>query len=220
MPGSHDSAVRPSVGRWETRRATRILVHVFRRQSRAEPAATETADAEVIKEAGKGRPTPKRRESQRPRRQLGAAPKDRKEAVRVQREANRAQRAKVREAMQSGDERYLPARDKGPVRRFARDFIDSRRSAAEFFLLGALLILVLSILPSATLSFAVGIAWVGMCVVIIVDSIFITRRLKREIRARFPNEDSKGVVAYTLLRSMQFRGLRMPKPRVRPGTPV
>ena len=111
-------------------------------------------------------------------------------------------------------------RDKGPVRRFARDFIDSRRSAAEFFLFGALLILALSILPSAPISFAVGLAWVGMCIVIIVDSILITRRLKREIRARFPNEDSKGVVPYTLLRSMQFRGLRMPKPRVRPGTPV
>jgi hypothetical protein len=193
---------------------------VFRRQSRAEPAITETAEAEVIKDAGKGRPTPKRRDSQRPRRQLGAAPKDRKEAVRLQREANRAQRAKVREAMQTGDERYLPARDKGPVRKFARDFIDSRRSAAEFFLFGALLILVLSILPSATISAAVGFAWVGMCVVIVVDSIFITRRLKREIRSRFPNEDSKGIVPYTLLRSMQFRGLRMPKPRVRPGTPV
>jgi len=193
---------------------------VFRRQSRAEPATTETADAEVIKEAGKGRPTPRRRDSQRPRRQLGVAPKDRKEAARQQREANRAQRAKVREAMQTGDDRYLPARDKGPVRRFARDFIDSRRSAAEFFLFGALLILALSILPSAPISFAVGLAWVGMCIVIIVDSILITRRLKREIRARFPNEDSKGVVPYTLLRSMQFRGVRMPKPRVRPGTPV
>lgn len=193
---------------------------MFRRQSRAEPATTETTDAEVIKEAGKGRPTPRRRDSQRPRRQLGVAPKDRKEAARQQREANRAQRAKVREAMQTGDDRYLPARDKGPVRRFARDFIDSRRSAAEFFLFGALLILALSILPSAPISFAVGLAWVGMCIVIIVDSILITRRLKREIRARFPNEDSKGVVPYTLLRSMQFRGLRMPKPRVRPGTPV
>jgi Protein of unknown function (DUF3043) len=193
---------------------------VFRRQSQAEPAIGDTTDAEAIKEAGKGRPTPKRRESQRPRRQLGAAPKDRKEAVRLQRQANRAQRAKVREAMQTGDDRYLPARDKGPVRRFARDFIDSRRSAAEFFLFGALLILALSIVPSATIGFAVGLAWVGMCVVIIVDSILITRRLKREIRVRFPNEDSKGVVPYTLLRSMQFRGLRMPKPRVRPGAPV
>ena len=152
---------------------------MFRRQSRAEPATTETADAEVIKEAGKGRPTPRRRDSQRPRRQLGVAPKDRKEAARQQREANRAQRAKVREAMQTGDDRYLPARDKGPVRRFARDFIDSRRSAAEFFLFGALLILALSILPSAPISFAVGLAWVGMCIVIIVDSILITRRKRR-----------------------------------------
>ena len=193
---------------------------MFRRQSQAEPAITETAQAEVIKETGKGRPTPKRRDSQRPRRQLGVAPRDRKEAARQQREANRTQRAKVREAMQTGDERFLPARDKGPVRKFARDFIDSRRSAAEFFLFGALLILVLSILPSAAVSTAVGFAWVGMCVVIVVDSILLTRRLKREIRVRFPNEESKGVVAYTLLRSMQFRGLRMPKPRVRPGTPV
>ena len=52
--------------------------------------------------------------------------------------------ARQREAMASGDERYLPARDKGPVRRFARDYVDSRFRVAEFFLPLAVVILVLS----------------------------------------------------------------------------
>ena len=37
----------------------------------------------------------------------------------------------MREAMKTGDERYLPARDKGPVKRFVRDFVDSRFSFVE-----------------------------------------------------------------------------------------
>ena len=33
---------------------------------------------------------------------------------------------KMRAAMKSGDERYLPHRDRGPVRRFIRDMVDAR----------------------------------------------------------------------------------------------
>ena len=40
----------------------------------------------------------------------------------------------MREGMKNGEERYLMARDKGPVRRFVRDFIDARVSIAEFLL--------------------------------------------------------------------------------------
>ena len=36
--------------------------------------------------------------------------------------------------MKTGDERYLPARDKGPVRRFVRDWIDARLCVAEMLL--------------------------------------------------------------------------------------
>ena len=122
--------------------------------------------------------------------------------------------------METGDERHLPPRDRGPVRRFARDFIDSRRSAAEYFLVGAIVILMLGFIPNATVAFIVGFAWVGMVIVIVLDSALIARKLKREIRTRFPNENSRGVVGYTLLRSMQFRRLRMPKPQVRPGTKI
>ena len=44
--------------------------------------------------------------------------------------------------MLSGEEKNLPPRDRGPVHRFARDYVDSRRSAAEFFLPIALFVLI------------------------------------------------------------------------------
>ena len=40
----------------------------------------------------------------------------------------------MREGMRTGDERYLPARDKGPVRRYVRDFVDARLCMAELLL--------------------------------------------------------------------------------------
>ena len=36
--------------------------------------------------------------------------------------------------MRTGDERYLPPRDKGPVKRFIRDFVDSRFSFIELMI--------------------------------------------------------------------------------------
>ena len=75
---------------------------------------------------------------------MASTPTDRKEAAKRQRDARRADMARQREALASGDERYLPARDKGPVRRFARDYVDSRFCVAEFFLPLAVVILVLS----------------------------------------------------------------------------
>ena len=72
-------------------------------------------------------------------------PTDRKAATKRARDARRIDMAKQREALASGDERYLPARDKGPVRKFARDFVDSRYRVAEFFLPLAVVILVMSV---------------------------------------------------------------------------
>ena len=51
------------------------------------------------------------------------------------------------QALRAGDERHLPARDRGPVKKYARDLVDARRSVAEFFLPLALLIFVLTIVP-------------------------------------------------------------------------
>src|SRR3954451_9310146 len=80
---------------------------------------------------GKGRPTPKRSEARKQRRV--ATPTNRKEAAALRREKLREQRTAQRQALQSGDERNLPARDAGPAKRLARDFVDSRFTLGQIF---------------------------------------------------------------------------------------
>ncbi|WP_206319865.1 DUF3043 domain-containing protein [Streptomyces zingiberis] len=192
---------------------------VFRSRSKDEQAATATVAASSQQprdpQAPKGRPTPKRSDSQARRRTLATKPGDRKEAARRAREARRADLARQREALAKGDERYLPARDKGPVRRFARDFVDSRFCVAEFFLPMAVVLLVLSMLPS--MQATVTLVWMGMIVMIVTDSIGLGIRLRKQLSVRFPEESRRGVVFYAVMRSLQMRRLRLPKPQVKRG---
>ncbi|MET8676454.1 DUF3043 domain-containing protein [Streptomyces sp. NPDC004647] len=195
---------------------------MFRSRSNDEQAAVTrmTADQPQPRDpqAPKGRPTPKRSESQTPRRSLASSGSaNRKEASKRQREARRADLAKQRQALASGDERYLPARDKGPVRRFTRDFVDSRFCVAEFFLPLAVLILILSMLPSMQIKNISLLLWLGVIIMIVIDSVGISIRLKKQLRARFPEEKLRGVVPYALMRTLQMRRLRLPKPQVKRG---
>ncbi|OAL13201.1 hypothetical protein A4V12_21535 [Streptomyces noursei] len=168
-------------------------------------------------QAPKGRPTPKRSEAQTQRRRAQTVPTDRKEAMRRQREARRADLARQRQALASGDERYLPARDKGPVRRFVRDYVDSRFCVAEFFLPLAVVILILSSLPNTQLKNIALLLWLAVIALIVVDSVGIWLRLKKQLSTRFPDEPKRGAVAYGLMRTLQLRRLRLPKPQVKRG---
>lgn len=200
--------------------------YVFRRRTptKAAPSNPTAADPESAngapaKQGGKGRPTPKRRDSQPTRRPLGAPPRDRKEAVRVQREEAKRRRGDVRTAMASGDDTYLPARDKGPVRRYVRDVVDSRRSVAEYFLPAALVIFLVSTFSAGNpaLALASSLAFYGMLLLMTVDSIFLNRRIKSELAAHYPGQSTRGVTFYAIMRSMQFRRMRFPKPRLNRG---
>ncbi|NLU74494.1 DUF3043 domain-containing protein [Streptomyces sp. HNM0575] len=168
-------------------------------------------------QAPKGRPTPKRSEAQSQRRTLAKAPANRKEAAKRQREARRSDMARQRQALASGDERYLPARDKGPVRRFTRDYVDSRWSVAEFFLPAAVIILVLSMMPSVQLKNISLLLWLLVIVMIVLDSIGLGFRLRRDLQSRFPDENRRGALAYGLMRTLQLRRMRLPKPQVARG---
>jgi len=198
---------------------------VFRSRSKEEKAApTEKVTADLTKQprdpqAPKGRPTPKRSEAQTQRRRAQTVPMDRKEAAKRQREARRADLARQREALNSGDDRYLPARDKGPVRRFVRDFVDSRFAVAEFFLPMAVVILVLSLFGNTNrqLQNISLLLWAGVIVMIVIDSIGIWIRLRKQLAKRFPNESKRGAIAYGLMRTLQMRRLRLPKPQVKRG---
>ncbi|MFF3762510.1 DUF3043 domain-containing protein [Streptomyces sp. NPDC001922] len=194
---------------------------MFRSRSNDEQAAVTkmTADPQQPRDpqAPKGRPTPKRSVAQSQRRSTASTPTNRKDAAKRQREARRADLAKQREALASGDERYLPARDKGPIRRFARDFVDSRFCVAEFFLPLAVLILVLSMLPSPQVKNFSLLLWLVVIVLIVLDSVGVAIRLKKQLRTRFPGENLRGAVPYALMRSLQMRRLRLPKPKVKRG---
>ncbi|MEU9790899.1 DUF3043 domain-containing protein [Streptomyces sparsogenes] len=195
---------------------------MFRSRSKDEQAATAKVIADQPQQprdpqAPKGRPTPKRSVAQSQRRSLASTPTNRKDAARRQREARRADLARQREALAGGDERYLPARDKGPVRRFARDFVDSRFHVAEFFLPLAVVILVLSMVQAGAMQTYVLLLWMLVILLIVVNSIVLAIQLKRQLRKRFPDENLRGAVPYALMRTLQMRRLRLPKPQVKRG---
>ncbi|MFB7460566.1 MULTISPECIES: DUF3043 domain-containing protein [unclassified Streptomyces] len=168
-------------------------------------------------QAPKGRPTPKRSEARSQRRSVANTSMTRKDAAKRQREERRVQLERQRQALASGDERYLPARDKGPVRRFARDFVDSRFNIAEFFLPMAVVILVLSMIRVPALQNIALLLWLVVIALIVLDSAVSGFRLRKRLSERFPDQNKRGAVAYALMRSLQMRRLRLPKPQVKRG---
>jgi hypothetical protein len=198
------------------------LGFVFRSRAKEEKAPADKAQVTDSKQtrdpqAPKGRPTPKRSEAQTQRRSVAQTPTTRKEAAKRQRDDRRVQMEKQRQALANGDERYLPARDKGPVRKFARDFVDSRFCVAEFFLPMAVVILVLSMVRVGSLQNIALLLWLVVIVMIVVDSIGIAIRLKKQLNTRYPDLPKKGAVPYALMRTLQMRRLRLPKPQVKRG---
>ncbi|WP_330350041.1 DUF3043 domain-containing protein [Streptomyces sp. NBC_00582] len=195
---------------------------MFRSRAKEEKAPADKAlvtDSKQTRDpqAPKGRPTPKRSEAQSQRRSVANTPTTRKEAAKRQRDERRTQLERQRQALAGGDERYLPARDKGPVRKFARDFIDSRFNVAEFFLPMAVVILVLSLVRVASLQSIALLLWLVVIVLIVLDSIVTGFRLRKALSTRFPDQNRRGAIAYALMRSLQMRRLRLPKPQVKRG---
>jgi Flp pilus assembly protein TadB len=165
--------------------------------------------------AGKGTPTP-RRKDQEAARKRPLVPNDRKAAKEAERAAMQQQRLQTRRAMETGDERYLPVRDKGPQRRFARDFVDARWNVGEFLMIAALVFVVLTFIPNLTLQSVVLIAFWAMFLLVAVDSFILGRKLKRRLVEKFTTPEP-GVVWYGVMRGLQFRKLRLPKPMVARG---
>ncbi|MEU9386687.1 DUF3043 domain-containing protein [Streptomyces sp. NPDC048279] len=198
------------------------LGFVFRSRAKEEKAPADKAAVTDSKQtrdpqAPKGRPTPKRSEAQTQRRSVASTPTNRKDAAKRQRDDRRAAMERQRQALATGDERYLPARDKGPVRKFARDWVDSRFNVAEFFLPLAVVILVMSVVNNAAIKNIALLLWLVVIVLIVLDAAVSGIRLRKRLAERFPDQNKKGAVAYGLMRSLQMRRLRLPKPQVKRG---
>lgn len=182
---------------------------MFRRSKTTEVPALSTP----VKEGGKGRPTPTRAEAQAAAKARAKGPQDKKAAARLQRERRSETNALARQGMKTGDERYLPARDKGPVKRFVRDYVDARLCMAEL-----LLPLLVVIMISQT--FARGLSnglWSATILLVALDTSWLVFRLRRELARRFAGQRTKGAVGYGILRSVQLRFIRLPKTKVKLG---
>lgn len=193
----------------------------FRSRSAPEPVAAlppEPGSSAPERAGGKGRPTPSRKEAEAQRKQALRVPSDPKAAKRAAKERAAQERQVARAGLLAGDERYLPARDQGPVRAFTRDFVDGRWAAAELFLPLALLVLLLGFLPVPGIQAYVSMAWLFLTMFILVDTTILMIRLSRELKGRWPEPaERKGAIFYAVMRVLQLRKLRLPPPRVRAG---
>lgn len=170
--------------------------------------------------SGKGRPTPTRKEAEA-RNKRPLVPSDRRTATREARARAREQRELEYQAMRTGDERHLPLRDRGPVRRYVRDSVDARWNLGEFFLPLAAVFLVVQLTTaqfSASLAFLALLLLYVYILAAVVDAWIMWRGLKKRLVAKFGESAlPRGLTMYAVLRVFQLRPSRLPKPQVKRG---
>ncbi|PXY21693.1 DUF3043 domain-containing protein [Prauserella sp. PE36] len=215
----------------------------FLRRNSTEEAAAEADAVEVDSGGeshapkgytpGKGRATPRRREAEGKRRgPVAPPPRTTREAIRrnrelrkqnpVSKEERRAAAKERRERMLAGDERYLLPRDRGPVKAYVRDLVDSRRNVLGLFMPLAILVFVSLLVPVPAIQQYATLVTTVMLLGMLLEGFLNGRKIAKLVRQRFPNETVKGAALgwYAFVRASQIRKLRMPKPRLKPGDPI
>jgi len=171
---------------------------------------------------GKGRATPKRGPAGA-RKVAEPPPKSRREAYQRERERARADRAESRAGMMAGKEEYLLSRDKGDERRLVRNIVDARRNIATWFFGGLFVVLIGSSTawPVAVQAGA-NMLWIFLVLALIVDSFFLTRKIKKMVLERYPKTDQKmsRLYFYAIMRAITFRRMRIPAAAVKLGDAV
>lgn len=166
--------------------------------------------------SGKGRPTPTRKEKEAARkRPLVSA--DRAEARKQARATEAAQRERARIGMARGEERYLPLRDRGPQKRFVRDYVDARFSVGELMIPVLLTVIILNFLPWVEVQWAGLIGLWAFFIVTVIDAVVLGFIVSRKVADKFGAENVEKVRWYAAMRALQLRAMRLPKPQVKRG---
>jgi len=178
-------------------------------------ATTSTGPAVQERPGAKNRPTPKRSVAEAANRRP-LVPNDRKSAGKASREQLREQRLRQRQAMLSGDERNLPARDAGAARRYVRDFVDARYSVGEFLLPLVVVVFIISLTRLPVILLITTVAIYGTILAFGMDCFLLRYRLRKALTAKFGTVD-RGLMFYAITRTLQLRRWRMPRPQVARG---
>ncbi|WP_193596309.1 DUF3043 domain-containing protein [Microbacterium sp. YJN-G] len=181
------------------------------------PKPTPSADdAPETPAAGKGRATPTRAEREAAnRRPLVANTKEARAAAKADLQARR-ERARI--GMEQGEDKYLPARDKGPQRRWVRDYVDAGWHLSEWVMAAMLLVIVLSLMPFQNVQlWSMAALWAYMLLAVL-DMVLLSIRVKKKAAAKFGAERrERGLGWYAAMRALQMRFMRLPKPQVKRG---
>jgi hypothetical protein len=172
-------------------------------------------------EAAKGRPTPKRSQAEAKRRQpitgsrAPAAPRTKEEKAQA-----RSTRATKYEAMKRGEAWALNPRDRGPARALVRDYVDSKRRASEYYMYILVVLLAAVFVRSKAVQEYISPLVLVLILVIVVDALILRRGLQKLLAERLPNESTRGLTTYAVMRALQIRRFRVPAPRVGPGDKI
>jgi Protein of unknown function (DUF3043) len=199
----------------------------------------QTGQERIGTTAPKGKPTPKRSEASRKRGPVAPAPMTTAEARRRRKEVGapkltrderkserltrRADMSERREKMMAGEDAYLLPRDKGPVRRFVRDIVDSRRNVLGLFMPSALgLIFVMLAVPSLTVQRLLSPAMLVLVLIMVIDGFIVGRKANKLVNEKFPDNTESGwkLGFYAASRASQLRRMRAPRPQVDRGDKV
>ena len=177
----------------------------------------ETPQHEVERASSKGRPTPTRREREAERKRPLVS-NDRAEARRQARAASQIARERARVGMANGEERFLPMRDRGPQKKFVRDYIDARFSVGEALIPLMLGVIVLTFFPQVIVQTIGLIAlWVFFAIAVI-DCFIVGLTVRKKLAAKYGDTRvESGVRWYAAMRALQLRVMRMPKAQVARG---
>jgi hypothetical protein len=128
----------------------------------------------------------------------------------------RTERAERRAGMMAGDDKYLLPRDRGPVRAYVRDLVDSRRHLMGLFMPLAVVVVIGMIAPNPRIQNAISLATMAAFTVIIVEGLFLGRYASRQVRQKFPDSKDGGFAIgyYAFSRATIPRRWRTPRPRV------
>ncbi|MDX6371975.1 MAG: hypothetical protein QOD98_963 [Nocardioidaceae bacterium] len=184
------------------------------RRTREEVA---TPPVDESRPSGKGRPTPSRKEAEAAAKARAKPPRTKRGQAAAQRSTKGESSQRVRQGMRNGEEKYLLARDKGPVRRFIRDFVDSRFSFIELIIPLLVVTMIFGYSGNSTLRSIGNSVLFGSILLVMLDMAMLRFRLRRQLGARFPDESVKGTTYYAVTRAMQMKFMRLPKPKVKIG---
>lgn len=179
------------------------------------PSEGTTLNGVPVDASGKGRPTPSRAQQEAARKRPLVA--DTKEAKDRAKAELAAAREKARSGMAAGDDKYLTARDKGPQRKFVRDFVDAGWHLGEAVMPAMVVVIVATFIPILGIQYWAFVALWIFIFFVIGDMIITAFRAKKAARAKWGDKTEKGLGWYAAMRSIQMRFLRLPKPQVKRG---